>query len=160
MLDALILESRSPEETFRLGEAIGRALRGGEVIALTGQLGAGKTHLVKGIAAGNGLDDPRRVTSPTFVLVNEYLGRLRLFHLDLYRLSGAAELQALGFDEMIGPGSAAVIEWADRAAEALPDDVLDVEISVVGELARRFRIRARGRRAAVVLAALQTPGAW
>ena len=105
--------SHSPEETESLGEQFGRAARHGLVIALTGELGAGKTQLVKGVARGLGI--AARVHSPTFTLVNEYGGgRLKLFHLDLYRLETRGQILAAGLEEFLQPDGVAVIEWAER----------------------------------------------
>jgi len=98
--------SRSTAETFAFGQALGGLLQSGDFVALTGQLGAGKTHLVKGLAVGLGVPADEPVVSPTFVLVREYIGRLKLYHIDAYRLGGAAELFALGLEEM-GPSRAA-----------------------------------------------------
>ncbi|MCP4251266.1 MAG: tRNA (adenosine(37)-N6)-threonylcarbamoyltransferase complex ATPase subunit type 1 TsaE [bacterium] len=136
------VETNSPEATRALGRRLGEALRGGEVIALIGPLGAGKTQLVKGIAAGNGATDPSQVTSPTFTLVNEYPGRVDLYHLDAYRLSGGAELAALGLDEMMRDDAAVVIEWADRAEEVLPTDRLTVRLEATGAESRRLTFQS------------------
>jgi tRNA threonylcarbamoyladenosine biosynthesis protein TsaE len=97
-----------------LGATIGRQLRGGEVIALVGPLGSGKTHLIKGIAAGAGAKDRKEVNSPTFVIINEYPGRLRVYHIDAYRIHSPAEFEMLGFDDLLSPESIVVIEWADK----------------------------------------------
>lgn len=126
----LKISVRGVEQTIAFGREIGRRLQDGLVIALVGHLGAGKTHLVKGIALGNGLPDADAVTSPTFVLVNEYPGRLRLYHLDLYRLKDARELAGLGFEEMAHTGAAVVVEWADRFADAMPPDALWIRLVV------------------------------
>jgi tRNA threonylcarbamoyladenosine biosynthesis protein TsaE len=105
--------SHSPEETEALGEAWGRGARRGLVLALSGDLGAGKTRLVKGLARGLGI--PARVHSPTFTLVNIYSGgRLALFHLDLYRLETAGQIVAAGLEEYLNPEGVTVIEWAER----------------------------------------------
>ena len=138
----------SPEETLALGEALGRALCGGVTIGLVGPLGAGKTHLVKGIATGNAIDDVRQVTSPTFTLVNEYPGRLTLYHVDVYRLRGPADLMALGFDELTRPDSVVVVEWADRVRGVMPVDTLWIEVTTTGETTRSFRFVAGGEAAA------------
>ena len=134
----------SPEQTRAFGQRLGSLLTGGEVIALIGPLGAGKTQLVKGIAAGNGRTDPARVTSPTFVLVNEYPGRCYLYHVDAYRLSSGAELDALGLDEMISPESVVVIEWADRVQDALPEDHLVIRIVPTADTSRRMSLEPVG----------------
>ncbi len=135
----------SPQETVALGRAIGESLLSGVVIGLIGELGAGKTHLVKGMAAGNAIDGcPVRVTSPTFALVHEYTGRITLYHLDAYRLRSYAELVGLGFDELCESGGAVVLEWADRVAEALPDDVLMLRFTVTGPATRLVNAEAKG----------------
>src|ERR1017187_6148650 len=108
--------SHSPAETEALGEKIGRAAERGHVIALSGDLGAGKTQFVKGLARG--LEIPGRVHSPTFTLVNEYGGgRLKLFHLDLYRLETPEQILSAGIGEYLSPDGVAVIEWAERIFE-------------------------------------------
>ena len=108
--------SHSPAATESLGEAWGRAAQNGLVIALSGDLGAGKTQLVRGLARGLGVT--ARVHSPTFTLVNEYGGgRLKLFHLDLYRLETAAQILSAGVEEFLSPDGVAVIEWAERVED-------------------------------------------
>jgi tRNA threonylcarbamoyladenosine biosynthesis protein TsaE len=149
-----IWETQSVAETLALGERLGRALSPGTVVGLIGTLGSGKTHLVKGIARGNGLADGSAVTSPTFVLVNEYPGRLHLHHIDVYRLGGADDLDALGFDEMTKSGGAVLVEWADRVKELLPADHLTVSIEITGETARRMEMRAGGDSANRILQTL------
>ena len=133
--------SQSSEQTRRAGAVIGERLRSGDVIALCGPLGAGKTELVKGIAAGLDVPADQRVSSPTFVLVREYAGRLTLFHIDAYRLSGASELSELGFDEFCElPHAAVAIEWADRVPKALPAGVIRIELGHAGENRRSMCI--------------------
>ncbi|HXB59261.1 MAG TPA: tRNA (adenosine(37)-N6)-threonylcarbamoyltransferase complex ATPase subunit type 1 TsaE [Candidatus Acidoferrales bacterium] len=114
-----ILISHSPAETEALGEKFGRAARQGWVIALSGDLGAGKTQFVKGLARG--LDISAQVHSPTFALVAEYGGgRLKLFHLDLYRLETRQQILSAGVEDFLQPGGVAVIEWAERMSEVRP----------------------------------------
>jgi len=135
----------SPQETIALGRAIGGSLIGGEVIGLVGPLGAGKTHLVKGVATGNAIGDrPVRVTSPTFTLVHEYGGRITLYHLDAYRLRSNAELVRLGFDELCVSAGAVILEWADRVADVLPPDHLLLTFTVTGETGRHITAEAKG----------------
>lgn len=112
---------RGVEETITLGRALGTLLRAGDFLALSGPLGAGKTQFIKGVAAGLEVPDEEPVVSPTFVLVREYVGRLKLYHVDAYRLGGADELLALGLEEMMtDPEAVVAVEWADRVAEAVP----------------------------------------
>lgn len=138
--DPLTIESHSVEDTLRIGRTIGEALVGGEVIGLMGELGAGKTHLVKGIAAGLGVTDDRIVNSPTFVLVNEYAGRIPVYHLDAYRLADAGQLAALGFDEMCDSGGVVIVEWADRVRDAMPEGSQWITLVSSGESDRRLTL--------------------
>lgn len=141
MSRTLQIESNSPEMTQAIGRALGAAIGTGDVIALVGPLGAGKTVFVKGLAAGAGVADPRRVTSPTFVIVNEYEGRLRLFHIDAYRLGSGRDLDTLGVDEFVEEG-AVIVEWADRVGSALPAGRLTITIEPAGEQSRRLHLHA------------------
>jgi tRNA threonylcarbamoyladenosine biosynthesis protein TsaE len=115
----ITVTSKSPQETMELGRRIGAWLKGGEVFAICGPLGSGKTHLIKGIAAGAGAQDSAGVTSPTFVIVNQYAGRFDLYHIDAYRLNSIAEFEMLGFDDFCYPESVVLIEWADKIEPAL-----------------------------------------
>jgi tRNA threonylcarbamoyladenosine biosynthesis protein TsaE len=130
----LSLESRGRADTLAIGKALGRLLSAGDVLVLSGSLGAGKTTLTQGIAGGLGIED--YVTSPTFTLVNEYRpggAGPTLYHVDLYRTSGAVEALDLGLDEYLGladlPAGVAVLEWAERAPEALPAEYVLVRIT-------------------------------
>jgi tRNA threonylcarbamoyladenosine biosynthesis protein TsaE len=131
-------------ETVRLGEVLGSLLPGGMVVALTGELGTGKTVFAKGLARGLGVKDEREVTSPSFVLINEYQGRLPIYHLDLYRLPEAAEVEELGWTEFTGGPGVTIVEWAERAAELLPEDRIDLEIHWVDLEERAFRFHGKG----------------
>ena len=134
--------SSSPEETIELGRKIGLQLRGGEVIGLCGPLGSGKTHLIKGIATGAGAEDHRQVKSPTFVIVNEYSGRLAIYHIDAYRLNSIAEFEMLGFDDFCHPQSVVLIEWADKVESALRAvDYVRIELEHAGETKRKIHVR-------------------
>ena len=137
--------AHSPEETGRLAKSIAERLTGGEVIALTGELGAGKTHFVKGLAEGLGID-PNIVTSPTFVLINEYEGRLHVYHFDAYRLSDTEELEALGCYEMFAGDGVCVLEWADRVVDCLPADHLAIHIEHTGPTTRGISLTPKGPR--------------
>ena len=134
--------SKSPGETIELGRRIGSQLKGGEVIAVCGPLGSGKTHLIKGIAAGAGAEESKCVTSPTFVIVNEYTGRLDIYHIDAYRLDSIAEFEMIGFDEFCYPRSVVLIEWADKVETALQAiDYIRIELSHAGQTKRRIHIK-------------------
>lgn len=136
----------SREETEEVGFAIGRAARADDVIALWGELGSGKTTLVRGIARGLGIDE-REVTSPTFVIVHEHEGgRLPLFHIDLYRLE-PGDTPSTGWQEALSSGGVTAIEWPDRVEPRLPDDRLDVHLTNSGGDERQLRFEPRGPRA-------------
>ena len=127
---------------MELGRRIGSRLRGGEVFAIRGPLGSGKTHLIKGIAAGAGARDRENVTSPTFVIVNEYHGRFDLYHIDAYRIGSLAEFEMLGFDDFCYPQSVVLIEWADKIEAAIRGiDCLRIDLAHAGERARTIRLR-------------------
>ena len=140
-MDATIT-SNSPQETILLGRSIGTQLRGGEIFAICGPLGSGKTHLIKGIATGAGAEDRKAVTSPTFVIVNQYAGRFDLYHIDAYRLDSVAEFEMLGFDDLCYGESVVLIEWADKVEAALYGvDCIGVELRHVGEHTRTIDLR-------------------
>lgn len=151
--------TRSAEETIELGRRVGRLLGAGQVLALMGPLGSGKTTLTKGLAEGLGVEDGRWVTSPTFVLVHEYEGRVPVYHIDAYRLSGAGDAEALGVEEMFFGGGVTVVEWPERIAEALPDERLEVHLAHGDGDERRLEFEARGERYEKVVAALEGQGA-
>ena len=132
----------SPGETIEFGRSLGAKLRGGEVIAVCGPLGSGKTHLIKGIAAGAGAEDPTHVNSPTFVIINEYAGRLDICHIDAYRLDSIADFEMLGFDDYCRPGSVVLIEWADKIESALQGiDYVRIELEHAGKTKRKIHIQ-------------------
>jgi tRNA threonylcarbamoyladenosine biosynthesis protein TsaE len=124
------LVSHTAEQTLDLGDQIGQAISGQFSIALKGDLGAGKTTLVQGLAKGLGVDDSYYITSPTFNIINEYPARdLRLCHLDLYRLGSADELEYIGFDDMMGTDAVIVVEWPDFLEEILFEFDLEIKFS-------------------------------
>ncbi len=138
----ITITSNSPQETLELGRKIGAHLQGGEVFAICGPLGSGKTHLIKGIAAGAGAEDQTSVTSPTFVLVNQYAGRFDLYHLDAYRLDSIADFERLGFDDFCYPESVVLIEWADKIEPALQGmDPIRIDLTHAGTKKRVIRLR-------------------
>jgi tRNA threonylcarbamoyladenosine biosynthesis protein TsaE len=148
-------ESAAPEESLRAGEALGRLLQPGDLVALFGELGSGKTLFVRGMAAGLGCA-PEDVHSPSFTLVNEYAcvradTRWRLAHIDLYRLRSADEVPGIGWDEYMGSRHTVAVEWAERAQGYLPQDHLRVRFEARGPDQRRVRAQATGLRSARIL---------
>jgi len=137
------LLSSSHRHTDRLGQALGRALRGGETIALSGPLGAGKTALVRGIAQGLGAS-PKAVTSPTFVVIHEYKGRLPLAHVDLYRIRSPRELELTGLTEYFSGTTVTAIEWADKGLSLLPYDRIEIILNHRAAQSRRIQLSATG----------------
>ncbi|HBI45352.1 MAG TPA: tRNA (adenosine(37)-N6)-threonylcarbamoyltransferase complex ATPase subunit type 1 TsaE [Planctomycetales bacterium] len=139
-------------------EAFGRRLAGllfpGAVVALIGPLGAGKTHLVRAVALGLGVADSRVVTSPTFVLIQEYMGRMPIYHFDAYRLRGESDFSDLGVHEYFDGDGVCLVEWADRAAGVMPAEHLRVELAVIGETARKAKVDGFGDRYEAVVRAL------
>jgi tRNA threonylcarbamoyladenosine biosynthesis protein TsaE len=137
-------------DTERLGAALAEALPPGTVVGLTGTLGAGKTRLVQAVAKTLGVPNGR-VTSPTFVLVNEYRGgRLPVFHFDTYRLKDEDEFLALGPEEYFDSDGLTFVEWADRVAELLPKDRVDIQFEIIGKTERRITIDAPSPRMALI----------
>jgi len=136
--------SRSVEETIELGRKLGEGLKGGEVLALRGTLGTGKTHLIKGVALGLGASEREGVRSPTFTLINEYKGRLPLYHVDAYRLKEEKELEALGFDEICTSEAVVAVEWAERVESLIkPYQPINIYLEHRGENERLIRIENR-----------------
>jgi tRNA threonylcarbamoyladenosine biosynthesis protein TsaE len=130
--------SLSPEETQAAGERLGARLRAGDVVACIGELGAGKTCFLQGLARGLGVDAD--VTSPTFVLVNQYQGRLPVYHVDAYRTESLTELVDLGLEEMLHGDGVTVIEWADKLLPLLPPTTITVTIKGLGDQPREIAI--------------------
>jgi tRNA threonylcarbamoyladenosine biosynthesis protein TsaE len=141
------LVSHSSLHTERLGERLGRSARPNDVFALWGELGAGKTVLARGVATGLGIE-PTDISSPTFIVMREHsAGRLPMFHVDLYRLEGTDPTNT-GWEESLSAGGVTVIEWPDRAGDALPEDRLDVRIESIADTKRRVVVAATGPRSA------------
>ncbi|WP_138204236.1 tRNA (adenosine(37)-N6)-threonylcarbamoyltransferase complex ATPase subunit type 1 TsaE [Haloimpatiens lingqiaonensis] len=127
----------SIEKTLCVGEQIGKLSLPGDVICLIGDLGTGKTHLTKGIAKGLEVTD--YITSPTFNIVNEYNGRLKFYHFDVYRVNDPDEIEAIGFDEYIFSPAVSVIEWANYIEELIPKEHMEISIHKLPELGENFR---------------------
>ena len=143
MSGSLALTSRGPGETRRLGQRLGRLLRRGDVVLLSGELGAGKTVFVQGIARGLGYQGA--VSSKSFVLLGEYAGRVKLYHADLYRLEAPEEAEELALEEVCADG-VLVVEWPERAPGIFSPDHLSVRFQVTGERSRTLALEANGPR--------------
>ena len=135
------------DETYKIGELIGSLVNSGDIICLIGDLGTGKTHLTKGIAKG--LDIKDHITSPTFTIVNEYTGRLKFYHFDVYRVNDPDEIAAIGFDEYIFSDGVSVIEWANYIDELIPPNNLSITIEknlLLGDNYRKINIEYSDKR--------------
>jgi tRNA threonylcarbamoyladenosine biosynthesis protein TsaE len=140
--------------TEAFGRRLGDLLFPGAVIALVGPLGAGKTHLTRAVAEGLGIKNPAAVTSPTFVLIQEYPARLPVYHFDAYRLSGLREFAELGVDEYFQGDGVCLVEWGDKVESTLPTEYLRIEIRVLDADRRRFELTATGARYETLLGQL------
>ena len=133
--------SHSEKETLELAEKLGRELRPGEVVALAGEIGSGKTLFIKGLSRGLGVKSSDEVKSPTFVLLHLYRGRMPVYHFDLYRLERSEELDAIGFNDFLAdPAALSVVEWADRAPSRIPEEALWVKFKITGPASRQIQI--------------------
>jgi len=136
----MLRETNCAAETRALGEELSSSLQPGDVVVLEGELGAGKSELARGIARGLGVRET--VTSPSFTILNVYeSGRCPLYHFDWYRLESADELYELGMDEYLGGDGIAVVEWAERCPEAVPENPIRITLDVTGEESRRIKVR-------------------
>ena len=139
------LVTSSAEQSWRIGELLGLRLGAGDTVCLYGDLGAGKTSFSYGIAVGLEVKE-QYITSPTFTFVNEYQGRVPFYHIDLYRLNDPGELESIGFEEYLNSDGVTVIEWAERAEHALPEECFNVYLSYVDENSREIGFLAEGER--------------
>ncbi len=135
---AMTIKTNSPLETEELGKRIGNALKKGNVVSLRGSLGAGKTVIAKGIARSLGIEEA--IVSPTFTLVQEYDGREKLYHLDIYRLSGDDEFESMGGEEFLYPDGITLIEWSEKIDDMLPDDTIYITVTINDDLTRTIDI--------------------
>jgi tRNA threonylcarbamoyladenosine biosynthesis protein TsaE len=140
LMDDFTWISDSPQMTYDFGKYLGENLQPGNLVALCGELGAGKTCLTQGIARGLGVPEEYRVTSPTFTIINEYPGRLTLYHLDLYRLSGVRDLDEIGYEDCFNDHGVVVMEWAEKIKEVLPEGALFIEITYIDDNRRKIVI--------------------
>ena len=134
-----MIATNNYKETILLGERIGRTLKPDDIVALSGCLGAGKTTLIQGIAKGLGVQN--WVTSPTFTLINEYEGKLNLYHIDMYRVDNIDDAEDLAIEEYFTKGGATVIEWAEKIKSILPAKTIKINIKTVSENERKFDIK-------------------
>jgi tRNA threonylcarbamoyladenosine biosynthesis protein TsaE len=150
-----VVITKSDQETIELGYKLGTCLAEGDVVALVGELGSGKTWITKGIARGVGISPNTVITSPTFALVNEYQGRATLFHMDIYRLGSLPELLSAGIEEYLYGGGIAVLEWADRWPEILPEHTVRVQLSILDDHSRRISLSGDHARASTIIEAVK-----
>ena len=135
-----VFRTHSPEETQEIGVRIGAQLSPGDVVALIGDLGVGKTCLTQGIARGVGLYQDQTVNSPSYILINEYEGKIPIYHIDLYRLERLEDIVALGLEDYLEGDGICVIEWADRMGELLPESHIQVIITAEDEFTRTIEL--------------------
>ena len=140
---SITIKTTSVKETIAIGKKLGKLMSPGDVIYLTGELGAGKTCFVKGIAKGLGIRG-KDITSPTFIIINEYKGKIPLYHIDLYRIGVIEDLRDIGMDEIVYGKGVTAIEWAERIKDVLPDERLDITLKWVDDKTRSIEIRAFG----------------
>lgn len=143
--ETLIVELACLEDTMRLGQSLGRLAMPGDVIALAGDLGAGKTALTQAIGQGLAVPETCYITSPTFNLIHEYPGRIPLYHMDLYRLVTEEEIELLGLEDYLYGDGLSVIEWADRLGRLLPDEYLHLTLHMVSPSARTAILNCHGQ---------------
>lgn len=136
----------SADETFAFARNIGEKLKEGDILALSGELGSGKTCFTGGIARGLGVDENYQITSPTFTLINEYPARHRLFHFDVYRLNDYSDLDDLGYDEFISGKGVVVIEWAEKIVQVIPDVAIFINFEYIDENKRKITIKGPQQR--------------
>ncbi|MCK4385168.1 MAG: tRNA (adenosine(37)-N6)-threonylcarbamoyltransferase complex ATPase subunit type 1 TsaE [candidate division Zixibacteria bacterium] len=129
----------SPEETKEFGRTLAKELKAGSVVALTGPLGSGKTVLIQGICSGLGVTES--VTSPSFVIINEYPGRVKVYHFDLYRLENIEEFIKLGYEEYFYGNGITLIEWAEKIKNFLPQERMEINLEILSEKERRISVR-------------------
>ncbi|MFQ6003308.1 MAG: tRNA (adenosine(37)-N6)-threonylcarbamoyltransferase complex ATPase subunit type 1 TsaE [Candidatus Zixiibacteriota bacterium] len=132
----------SPEETFEFGRALAKELKAGSVAALTGPLGSGKTVLIQGICSGLGVTE--FVTSPSFVIINEYPGKVRVYHFDLYRLERIEEFVKLGYEEYFYSNGITLIEWAEKIKNFLPEERMEINLEILSENERKISVTRLG----------------
>ncbi len=142
----IVFQARSASETARIGKTIGTRLLPGDVVALVGELGAGKTQFIRGLAAGVGIGNSTYISSPSFTLIHEYPGEIPFYHIDLFRLGDEKEAEELGLDDYFRGTGVTAIEWADRIPSLLPEEILFVFIAYIDKNIRSLEITGKGNR--------------
>jgi tRNA threonylcarbamoyladenosine biosynthesis protein TsaE len=142
----IVIQTRSASETVRIGKTIGSRLLAGDVVALVGELGAGKTQFIKGLAAGVGIENSAYISSPSFTLIHEYPGEIPFYHIDLFRLRREQEAEELGLEEYIHGMGITAIEWADKIFSLLPEELLFISILYIDKNIRSLEIAGKGKR--------------
>ncbi len=145
-MERVVFQTKSPSETIRIGKNIGSLLLPGDIVALVGELGAGKTQFIKGLAAGVRVGKSTYISSPSFTLINEYVGKVRFYHIDLFRLKSEKEAEELGLEEYFQGGGITAIEWADKIPSLLPEEILWINICYTGKNIRSFEMIGKGKR--------------
>ena len=136
----------SAKETSAFARSIGEKLREGDILALSGELGSGKTCFTGGLARGLGINEDYQITSPTFTLINEYPAKYRLYHFDVYRLTGYADLEDLGYEEYFAGHGVVVIEWAEKIAQIIPETAIFINFEYIDENKRKITIKSSQHR--------------
>jgi tRNA threonylcarbamoyladenosine biosynthesis protein TsaE len=152
----MVFQTKSASETVRIGKSIGSLLQPGDVVALVGELGTGKTQFIKGLAEGLGVGKPTYISSPSFTLINEYPGGVPFYHIDLFRLESEKEAEELGLEEYFQGEGITAIEWADKIPSLLPEENLWIRIHYTGEKFRSIEMNPKGKRYEHLLKKLQT----
>jgi tRNA threonylcarbamoyladenosine biosynthesis protein TsaE len=142
----VVIQTKSASETIRIGRSIGGRLLPGDVVALVGELGAGKTQFIKGLAAGAGIGNPTYISSPSFTLINEYPGKVTFYHIDLFRLGKEEEAEELGLEDYFQGEGITAIEWAEKIPSLLPKELLLIRIAYTGRNTRRLEVSGKGDR--------------
>jgi tRNA threonylcarbamoyladenosine biosynthesis protein TsaE len=145
-MNKVVFQTKNPSETIRIGKHIGKLLMSGDILALVGELGTGKTQFIKGLATGVGVRKSTYLSSPSFTLINEYNGKVPFYHIDLFRLGSEREAEELGLEEYFQSGGITAIEWADKIPSLLPPEILLIHIVYTGKHSRSFEVTGKGRR--------------
>jgi tRNA threonylcarbamoyladenosine biosynthesis protein TsaE len=145
-VERVVFQTQSTSETIRIGKIIGSLFLSGDVVALVGELGTGKTQFIKGLAAGVGVGKPTYISSPSFTLINEYAGKVPFYHIDLFRLKSEKEAEELGLEEYFQGGGITAIEWADKIPSLLPQEMLWIYIHYTGKHTRSIKMVGKGKR--------------